>query len=600
VHRCPFHPFSSILHPFVRWALPTILLLAGAFPALAQRPTAIEIMPHSTLAVVRIADLPLMAERFKQTALGRVAQDSRMKPLVGDLYKAAQDAFKQIEGQVGLPLDQLLKIPQGEVAVGFVATTDFEQEPGFIALIDTKDQATQARKLLIAAEQIAQRNGGTHTTEKFGAEEVDVYTGFGKARIFSIERDGAFIFATNKELMTTVLANLNGGGVEKTLADNDKYSTLISRCSTSGEEPPQISWYADPIALVRRLASGSLATVGLSLFPVLGLDGLHAVGGTITFASGEFDEVQHIHVLLDNPRVGVIDAVALSSGDMTPESWVPGDCVSYATIHWDLRHTFNVSASLFNSIMGEGELERQIRTRVSDQLGVDIEKDVMPQLTGRATHIQWVEKPVRLNSMTTIVGIQLKDPQAFKPIVEKAIQRQGGRLERQRYGNTEYWSSKNPLNPGRRGKNGPELRQQLPCVGIVNDYLILTDSLKAFQEVVSTQMNPDNSLTSSLDFKLISSKIKRQPGGDAPGAISFARPEEGMRFWYDMALAEDTQKRLTQQAERNRFFGSLNQALKDHPLPPFSVISEYMAPAGGMLVNDQTGIHYMTFTLKRQ
>src|SRR6185503_17566216 len=105
------------------------------------------------------------------------------------------------------------------------------------------DQATQARKLLVAAEQIAQRNGGIHTTEKLGSEEVDVYTGFGNARIFSIERDGAFIFATNKVLMTTVLANLNGGGVEKTLADNEKYATLISRCSGGGDEPPQVSWY---------------------------------------------------------------------------------------------------------------------------------------------------------------------------------------------------------------------------------------------------------------------------------------------------------------------------------------------------------------------
>jgi hypothetical protein len=44
----------------------------------------------------------------------------------------------------------------------------------------------------------------------------------------------------------------------------------------------------------------------------------------------------------------------------------------------------------------------------------------------------------------------------------------------------------------------------------------------------------------------------------------------------------------------------LNQALSQNPLPPFAVLAEYMAPAGGMIVNDETGIHYMTFTLKRQ
>jgi hypothetical protein len=200
--------------------------------------------------------------------------------------------------------------------------------------------------------------------------------------------------------------------------------------------------------------------------------------------------------------------------------------------------------------------------------------------------------------MTTIVGVQLKDPQAFKPTLDKIVNRMGDRMERQQYGTVTYWSIKG----GRQRQRGipASFRQPLPCVGIINDYLVITDSLKAFQECVSAQANPDSSLTTALDFKLISSKIKRQPGGDAPGAITFARPEEGMRFWYDLATAEDTQKRLTQQAEKNRFFGSVNQALKDHPLPPFSVIAEYMAPSGGMLVNDPTGIHYMTFTLKRQ
>jgi hypothetical protein len=82
--------------------------------------------------------------------------------------------------------------------------------------------------------------------------------------------------------------------------------------------------------------------------------------------------------------------------------------------------------------------------------------------------------------------------------------------------------------------------------------------------------------------------------------LTFQRPEEGLRFWYEMAQAENTKKRLAEQGSRNQFLGSVDQALKDHPLPPFSVLAEYMAPGGGMIVSDQTGIHYMTFTLKRQ
>ncbi|HMC12030.1 MAG TPA: hypothetical protein VKH44_12100, partial [Pirellulaceae bacterium] len=480
-----------------------------------------------------------------------------------------------------------------------VASQDLEQEAGFVVVIDTKDEAVQARKLLAAAEEIARRRGGNRSVEKLGDQEVSVFSGLAPARVLAIERDGTFVFATNKPLMQAVLANFDGAGVEKTLADYDKYNTVMNRCLDQGDEQPQISWYVDPIALIRRLASGSLAATGLALFPVLGLDGLEAVGGTMTFSTGEFDQVQHFHVLLNNPRVGVIDAIGLRPGDVSPEAWVPGVCVTYSTIHWDLRHTFNVSARLFNGIMGDGELERQIRSRISDQLGADVEKDLMPQLSGRATWVQWVEKPVRINSITTIVGLQLKDPKAFQPVLDKIVQKHSALVEKQRYGTVEYWLIK--TGAGRPMRGNPEnLRQPMPCVGIVNDYLLLTDSMKAFQEAVTSQTNPDQSLATSLDFKLIASKIQRQPGGDAPGAIQFSRPEEGMRFWYELANAESTRKGLSQQANRNQFFGSVEQALKDNPLPSFDVIAEYMAPGGGVVINDQTGIHYTTFTLKRK
>src|SRR5262245_51116901 len=101
---------------FRTWIFRAVLALAAiattTASSFAQRPGALSILPHYTLAAARIADVPLLAERFQQTAIGRVSQDPQMKPLVGDIFKAFQDAFRPIESQIGLPLDQLLKIPQ--------------------------------------------------------------------------------------------------------------------------------------------------------------------------------------------------------------------------------------------------------------------------------------------------------------------------------------------------------------------------------------------------------------------------------------------------------------------------------------------------------
>ena len=95
--------------------------------------------------------------------------------------------------------------------------------PGMVIIIDTKDKVEQARKLIPAAEEFARRIAG-----RLGVS----------VRLLIEERDGTFIATTTKELMDTVLGNLGGAALEKTLADSDKYNAVISRCLAvrAGEE----------------------------------------------------------------------------------------------------------------------------------------------------------------------------------------------------------------------------------------------------------------------------------------------------------------------------------------------------------------------------
>jgi hypothetical protein len=577
---------------FLLFLFATLVAIASAAQCLAQRPTAPRLLPPDTLAMARVADGQELVQRFRQTALGRITDDEQIRPLTNQLYGSLRETFKQIEGRVGLSLDELMAIPQGEICAAFAALPD--QPPGLIVLLDARDRAFQVRKLLENEDRLRE-SGVSKTTEKIGPDDVAVVRLSNGFQLFVLEREGTFCATTTKELMQFVL-NAWDGNAGESLADRANFNTIMSRCASGGDGQPQITWFVDPIEGVKRLARGSFAATGLALLPVLGLNGIQGAGGSITFAAGEFDEVQHMHLLLDNPRTGVLEAVALTSGDSTPEAWVPPDCITYSTIHWNLNQTFRVSSKLYNSLMGDQALEEEIRTRISTPLGADFEKEILPALAGRATLVQWVEKPIRINSVTTLVGVRLKNPDALKPALDKVLQKYADRVEKQRYGVVNYWSIRVPRPPMR--ENAPPLRQQQPCVGIVGDYLLMTDSLLAFQEAVVTASDPSRGLANSLDFKLIASKIKRQPGGDAPGAIQFSRPEEGMRFWYDLALSEETKRRL--ESADNNFFRSVDQALKDHPLPPFEVLAQYLAPGGGMIVNDDTGIHYSTFTLKRK
>jgi Protein of unknown function (DUF3352) len=575
--------------------------------AYGQRPSAAHLLPESTLAMVRIADLPALVSRFRETAMGKMGQDARVQPLVSQVYQSVLVELQQVEQQLGLPVDQLLAIPQGEVCAALVGIP--EQSPRLALLLDAKDQVPQARRALAKLEELLAQRGWTKESARIGQQEATVYVGGGPDSLYLVERDGTFVFTITRELMSQLVARWESEG-ERSLADSEKYRTIMTRCGASAPDPPQVTLYADPIELFRYAARGTAGVTALALIPTLGLDGLLGVGGSITFSSGEFDDVMHLHVLLDKPRAAVIDTLALSAGDSTPQAWVPGDCLSYSTIHWDLKHSFFTAARVYNSLLGEGQLENELRVRISEPLGADFLKEIMPELSGRGTWVQWVERPIALNSVTTMIGLDLKNQPHFQPTLQKIVQHHAARLEKQRFGENVYWlisggneGGANPAGANRRGGNRPEradFRRPTPCLGVVGDTLLFTDSLKAFQEAIATQNDSRRGLSSALEFKLIASKLRRQPGGEASGLLQFKRPEEALRMWYDLVNAEGTQKRLEERAEGNRLFRSLQQALRDNPLPPFESLAEYLAPGGGMLVSDASGFHYTSFTLKRK
>lgn len=593
----------------LRWLLPALLALAAGLAPLsavrAERPSAPKLLPERTLAMVRVSDTPLLVERFRETAIGRMARDEQMQPLVGQLYASLEKAFQQIEERVGLSLTQLLKIPQGEICAAFVAPP--EKAPGLIILLDVKTQLPAFQTLLAKGEDLLAENGGERGSEKIAGREVTSYTGGGGNTVYLLEQEGTVLVSNSKDAVEYTLRAW-AEGAEKSLADNDSYNAIMSRCTGTVDDPPHITWFVDPIELVKTMARGSLAATGLALIPVLGLDGVKGVGGSMTFASGEFDDVQHMHVLLDNPRAGVVQLLAMKPGDTTPETWVPADVITYNTLNWDFQLTFDKAATLYNSLTAEGEFQLEVQRRFSERLGVDAERDLIGQLDGRVTFVQWIEKPVRFNSITTIVGLRLKDPQAFAPKFDKIVAKYADNLEKESFAGTNYWALKVPERAQRRfrgedlpeGQSRPAMRQPDPCFAILGDYLLMTDSSEALRAAISTARSPMTSLAHELDYKLIASKIKRQIGGEAPGFVQFARAEQGMRFWYDLAQAEDTKKQLARGAEDNPFFRDVDQALKDNPLPPFSVLAKYLAPGGGMMVNDETGFHYMSFTLRRE
>lgn len=577
-----------------------LALVGGPLPeAGAERPSAPKLLPESTVAYIRVDNSRELVDLMRSSNLGRALQDEQIRPLVGALYGSVSDAFKQVEEQVGSSLDELLSIPQGEVCVAVVAHKT--RSLAVVALLDVGQDPVVAEKLIARGKQALLDNSWSESSDTTGATKLTILKRIGDRdrKIVYFVKDGTLVLTSDQDLAGELLAGWSGAAEEtSTLAENRKFTSLMQRCAGSKGERPQVSWFVDPIEIAKNAARGSIqGQVAGGVIDRLGIDGLKAIGGSAILSSEEFDTIVHHQILLGNPRSGVIEMLALAPDDLTPEPWVASDVSSYMSLHWDVETTYRTLRKVYDKLSGDGAFDTWIDENASQEIGIDLEKQLIAELDGRITMITWNEPPARLNSQTTLVGVKLKDARRFEDTLKQVLKKHPEATSKQSFAGVTYYEAK---DAGNENVDKATLRVPHPCVAIVGDYLIATDSLKLLERAITTQRDGAKTLADELDFKLVLSKIGRQPGGEKPCMISFQRPEEAMRMYYELVQSDTVRGRLTSAGEGNPFFKSVSEALNKHPLPPFSVVTQYLAPGGGVLTDDESGFHYTTFSLRRK
>jgi hypothetical protein len=454
--------------------------------------------------------------------------------------------------------------------------------------------------------------GASRETEMVGDTELVIYKAPQRSRqLVHFRRGGKVVIATNADAARDVLARWDGEveADDRPLSANQKFLTIMRRCRLGEEKRPQLSFYADPLELAEASTQGNFgARTMLAMIPALGLDGVQGVGGSITLAQDEYDVVTHLHVALESPRKGALEMLAMTSGDTTPEDFIPRDASTYMTVHWNVEKTFVTFGELFDTFQGDGALEQQIEVRLSEPLGVDFKDDVLAEFEGRFTQATWIEPPARVNSQSRLLAASLRDPKRFRKTLDRIAEKQGDRLKPRTYGSVSYYFMELP-RPGRRRPaeeeavpedQRPNLRQPQLCLAILGDYFVATDSEPLLKHAVVARGDAGRRLANELDFKLIASKIKREAGRREPGMILFDRPEENIRLLYDLASSKDLRARMSRRGEDSGFYRAVSGALEDNPLPPFAALARYLAPGGGMMTLDDSGLHYMGFTLRRE
>jgi hypothetical protein len=603
-----------------------ILLFAWGTPAWAERPSAMKLFPEESVVFVRISNAHELGERIQQTSIGRMLHDPQLRPFVESLYGKAGELYAHdAQGKLGISWEDLKKLPAGEVAFAVVARP--EKRPALLLMVDQGDEPSVADKLADKALDFAQQKGGEVTTETIGDVKVTVVRDKDRAnRMFGVcHRENTILVATDSNVIRGVLwhwdhagepatsepasagvaastdAKPNNDGAEyipgRTLAQNERFATIIKNCRRPQDPPPQVVFFIDPIELARNLGRGNGGLqFALGLFPSLGIDGLMALGGAITYATDEYDNLSQFHVLLENPRSGVMLLPAFQAGDTTPQPFVPLAVESYMAWNWSFRTMYDRLVALVDQYRYQGSVDKFVKERISDKIGVDVPTQIIDNLKGRFTWTIGYERPSHFRGQQHVFAAELANEKAATDSLNTVMSKFPDLFEERKFGNVTYYAIKVPLPKDVKEEDRPIN----PFVAIMDGYFFIGTSCQRFEQCVAARDGTAERLVDSNDYARTSAVIGRETIGTTPVLFSMGRFEESLRQWYDLLTSEKTRALIDEKKEGNAFLKALSETMDENKLPPFDVLMQYAAPGGGILYDTDSGYHAISFTLRNE
>jgi hypothetical protein len=583
---------------FASLAVACLFAWSNTTAVFAQRPSAPKLFSQKTLLYARIDDTRELKDKFAQTSTGKLSEDPQLKPILSSFYSTFSGLVQGMQSAVGVNLDELLSIPNGELAIAIIPS---KKAPIFCGLVEAGDELPAVELMIGRLEAELNRGGAEKTVKEIGKITVTRYQFAEREnRQFGFfTNSGVLVFTSNAEYIETLAQIWQGSGIDhKSLADNRDFTTIMSRCVGTEGERPQASFYVNPIAMFREGGKESPGTTAvLVTLKTLGIDGIKAIGGSAIFAPNDFDSIIHAHLLMDNNRRGVLRAIRPKSGSTEPEDWVSDKVVSYGTMNWDFDKTVKAIAEIVDSFGGENAFENNVIVNGSKQVGIDLRKDVLDQLEGRISLVQLVLPTKQINSQSNLFGIHVKDPQKIKTEVLPKLFEKAKSTE-------ERWKSKlvgdssiyylDITSPSQN------IRVPSPCMGLVGNQVLFSDALESIETAAKTYSSGDDLLKDAIEYKLVRDRIKAQLKDKESSIMSYQRPEESLRLFYDLAADPENINRLEQVSANNPLFQALITALRSKELPKFEVIAKYLAPAGAFVVEEEDGLHYTGFALRRE
>ena len=589
------------------------------------------LFPASTKGFVSIADLPQLNENWQRTQLGQMVQDEAMRPFIEDLKRQLQRKVGSFQDKLGLRLEDLYGIAEGELGVGLVARTD---EPAAVLLVvDATGKRNRVEALLDKVDKQLRSRGAEVASENFSGAQLTRYT-VPPQREGGAPHDAVFFFhndllcgSDNIDEARALLIRM-GGSRNDSLAGVGPYRETMSRCAEQSHGlAPELRWFVDPFGYAH--ASRSLTPDKkrrgkdyVQIFESQGFDAITGIGGYINMAHDGY-EILHRTAIYAPPMRGQTDKYKLAmrimefpnEQSMKPHEWIPEKLATHRTFNLDMQNAFRHFDTLFDAIVGyEGAFEGVLEGFREDPLGpkVNIEDEFIVHLGKRVTLLTDYKLPITTKSERSLVAIEVLDSATVAKTVEKFMLQDPNAVRRTYQGHT-VWEITVPehdvpeLDIGTSDLDllGPPEPETGPlgrpvdlgwAVCVAYDHLLIGSHLEFLEQVID--QNKQKQLVHSGDYRDVEALLSQLLPGEA-AARSFLRTDEAYRPTYELLrqgkmpesetlLGRLLNRMLTPPEDEDE--GILReQKIDGRALPAFDQVRRYFGPAGTVVRSEKDG-----------
>lgn len=606
--------------------------------SIPERPKTELLLPETTVALLQLPNFQDAIEKLNQTGIGKMMADEGVTPIIDSFWDMAESAFDSKKDNLDLEFSDLASLPDGEVTVALIAPR--RKRPVYLFIMELSNENGKMDQAMESGREFLTDKGLINESE-VESDNLANQDGF-KLEAFTVDdRDISFFRHENTLIACTSATELNdlierwmGREVEKTrpLSANRKFATIMKRCAGTNDLDPEFRFFFDPIAAAKGFTRiNPTAQVAISTLPMLGLDSLSAIGATAFLDEEDYESVMHGHMLLTNPRRGIISMLAFKPTDYDPEPFIPQSVASHSMVRIDAPKAFAELTKIVDTFLEPGAFEGIVEKNVNQELGMNLNDDIIDTIDGRISWFEWIDESPAIKSAKTGLVFRLKDTEKFEQLLDELMNKinkdQTGKdgdenatlpVEKRVYREITIYAepqakidnrsmrinrrrNRNRNNQNNRAgqsdtENSPNLKSETPQIAILDDCLVISlNSSNLMKTMIDRYLGDGETLVDTESYDRIVDESQRLLNNELPIASIYSDPKRQLKRL--LKFVESSVASEIEPDERN--VGDVQSRLAENTLPEVEQLDKYFTPSGGFVTDDDTGLHMLFFSLKQ-